>query len=78
MSPILLIVIGLCFMAGGSFVVIQGRRARRAQAEAGGPPLPTFFLVAYYIHFAIALVGVAMVARGGYAIINAPPVVMLR
>lgn len=71
MSPIFLIVIGVCFMAGGSFVVIQGRRARRAQAASGGPPLPAFFLVAYYIHVAIALVGVAMVARGVHALMSA-------
>ena len=70
MPPILLIVLGVCFMAGGSFVVIQGRRARRAQAESGGPPLPLFFLVAYYIHVAIALLGVALVARWVYALIN--------
>jgi len=69
LTPILLIVLGLFFMAGGSFVVIQGRRAQRAQAQSGGPPLPGFFLFAYYVHVAITLVGAALVARGIYEIL---------
>ena len=71
MTPLLQIILGVFFMAGGGFVVIQGRRARKAQAEAGGPALPTFFLVAYYIHMAITLVGAALVARGVHALVNA-------
>ena len=71
MTPILLIVLGFFFMAGGCFVVVQGRRARRSQTESGGPPLPTFFTVAYYIHIAITLVGAALVARGIYALLKA-------
>lgn len=71
MTPLLLIILGIFLMAGGIFVVVQGRRARKTQADAGGPPLPTFFLVAYYIHMAITLVGAALIARGVHALVNA-------
>jgi hypothetical protein len=71
MNPAFQIVLGLCFMAGGSFVVVQGLRARKARAEAGASPLPTFFMVAFYIHAAIVAVGLALVVRGLYAMSGA-------
>jgi hypothetical protein len=63
MPPALDIVLGLLFLAGGGFVVVQGRRAR-AQAAAIQKPLPAFFKVAVIIHLGIALVGLILIARG--------------
>jgi hypothetical protein len=60
MSPLLQIVLGLFFMASGGFVVVQGLRARKAQSG----PWPTFFRIAFMIHIGIALIGLALAARG--------------
>ncbi|MGE4061902.1 MAG: hypothetical protein AB7E79_00905 [Rhodospirillaceae bacterium] len=60
MTPALNITLGLFFIAGGGFVVLQGLRARKASAA----PLPRFFKIAFAIHAAIALIGLFLVARG--------------
>lgn len=63
MTPALNIALGLLFLAGGGFVVVQGLRARKARTG----PWPKFFLFAFVIHFAIALLGAFLVTKGVFA-----------
>jgi hypothetical protein len=67
MTPALEIVLGLFFMAGGGFVVVQGLRARKINPA----PWPKFFLVAFVIHAAILVLGVGLIAKGLYAMSGA-------
>jgi hypothetical protein len=62
MTPALEIILGLFFIAGGGFVVLQGLRMRNVSA-----PWPKFFRVAFVIHIAILALGLGLVAKGLYA-----------
>ncbi len=62
MTPAFQIVLGLLFIAGGGFVVLQGLRAK-AKFEAAQKPLPGFFKVAFIVHAAIALIGVFLIIK---------------
>lgn len=64
MTPALNIALGLFFIAGGGFVVVQGLRARKMNAA----PLPRFFKIAFAIHALIAVIGVFLVVRGLFAL----------
>ena len=58
-NPAFQLVLGLCFMAGGGFVVAQGLRARKLNPA----PWPRFFLAAFLIHIGILTVGLALTIR---------------
>jgi hypothetical protein len=66
MAPALEIILGLFFVAGGGFVVLQGLRMRRMSS-----PWPKFFLVAFAIHIAILALGLGLVAKGLYTMSGA-------
>lgn len=65
-SPAFQLLLGLCFMAGGSFVVAQGLRARRLNPV----PWPKFFLAAFLIHICILAVGLALTIRALRALLG--------
>ncbi len=62
MTPAFQIVVGILLIAGGGFVVFQGLRAK-AKFEAAQKPLPGFFKFAFFVHAAIALIGLFLVIK---------------
>jgi len=60
MTPTLYIALGLFFIASGGFVIFQGLRARKM----GAGPWPKFFLVAFVVHIAIAVLGLYLLGTG--------------
>lgn len=67
MTPAFNIALGMFFIAGGGFVVFQGIKARKASTG----PWPKFFVAAFAIHLAIALIGLFLVGKGLFSMSGA-------
>lgn len=71
MTPAIQIVLGLFFLVGGGFVVLQGVRAHAARPKDNPKPWPKFFLFAFVVHGGIALIGLFLIGRSLLALMSA-------